>query len=130
MLTKTAFRLKVNADGKLGQYLQKGFDSFYVNDIHSANSLKYRPLLKLRKGINLPKPDLQNPNEKNIALYLQGQWDEEWGAQLVELINNEVLIDKKNQNPNSIKITPLFAGFIAKKFKLMVPQLERLMVRS
>lgn len=48
----------------------------------------------------------------------------------MELINNEVLVDKKNQQPHFLKVNKYFAPFIVKNIERLLPQMERLLVRS
>lgn len=64
---------------------------------------------------------INNPKSKRTEAFTNG---------LVELINTQVLVDKKNQNPKALKINPLIAPFIEAEFGKFVPSLERLMVRS
>jgi hypothetical protein len=46
------------------------------------------------------------------------------------MINNEVLVDKKNQNFNSLKLNKFFGPFVITNFEKFYPQLERLLIRS
>lgn len=61
---------------------------------------------------------------------LQKDYSAGWAGSLVELINSEILIDRKNQSGRSLRLNKVFASFIAENFDKFYPQLERLLVRS
>lgn len=49
---------------------------------------------------------------------------------MVEKINNEVLVDKKNQQAKALKVNSYFVPFLVAHFEQLFPQLERLLIRS
>lgn len=66
-----------------------------------------------------------------MVIYLKhGKADEEWTSNLLEKISNEVLVDKKNQQAKALKVNQYFSSFIVTNFDKLVPNLERLLVRS
>lgn len=70
-------------------------------------------------------------DQRHIIIFLsKKKYSEGWANSLVELINSQILVDKKNQPAKALKLNEFFGEFIVSKFDLLLPQLERLLVRS
>lgn len=78
----------------------------------------------------MPKIESLN-DQRKIIIYLQcGIYDEEFFAKLLEKVINESIVDKKSQSFKNLKLNPYFSTFLVRYIEKIIPQLERLLVRS
>jgi hypothetical protein len=103
---------------------------YFPYPITNANSLKFQDFITLFQGLALPQPE-DSSDQRAITIFLHRQvWPEEWADRLIERISCDVLVDRKNQSSRALKVNPFFAPFLVQHFARLVPQLERLLVRS
>lgn len=70
-------------------------------------------------------------DHRRVLIYiLKENYSEEFAGRVAQIFNNEVLIDKKLQEVKFLKVNEFFSSFVVKHFNLLIPQLERLLVRS
>lgn len=97
---------------------------------NSVATAKFSEFLKLFAGVPVEQPQSLSDQQQVLIYLSKGKVDEQWGASLVEKINNEVLVDRKNQQARALKVNQYFSAFLVAHFEQLFPQLERLLVRS
>lgn len=105
----------------------KVYFPYHITSIHVQHFKQY---LELFEGIPVREPaDFQD--QRHIIIFLsKKKYSDGWANSLVELINSQILVDKKNQPLKTLKLNEFFGEFIVSKFDCLLPQLERLLVRS
>ena len=112
----------------LARYLLKCSEQYFCYSIKSHNQDRFEEVMKLAKGLPFDLPKVGG--QKELMLFLQSQENEEVTKRIVEIINTQILIDKKDAKSNSLCLNKFFGSFVCKNYGLIFPQLERLIVRS
>ena len=69
---------------------------------------QFGEMVCLLKGLPVREPESMSEH-RNILLYLcQDKYSKEFGERVVEMINNEVLIERKSQSSKNLKMNSFF----------------------
>lgn len=102
----------------------------YFPYLKHANPKQFQEFLNLFDRLAVRQPDNLS-DHRHVAVFLHKNANtEEFANRVIELINTEVLVEKKSQNIKGFKINQFFSEFIVRHIEKFVPQLERLLVRS
>lgn len=102
----------------------------YFPYIKHADPKQFKELLELFDGLSVREPEDLSDHRK-VAIFLsKNNYSEAFAAKVVDLINNEVLVEKKSQQAKFFKINEFFSPFIVCHIDKLIPQLERLLVRN
>ena len=114
----------------MANYVTSFANQYFATGSALVNNPQFDRFLKLFAGLNVEAPAVGSDQLQLIIYLSQGNFAEIWSNNLIERINSEVLVDKKSQQPKFLKVNKYFSVFLVKNFEKLMPQLERLLVRS